>query len=63
MCDNDTMEKTMKQHIKILGAVLLLLINIIALTGCTDNQNNANDDNTEQSSSGLISAMDAFTKV
>jgi hypothetical protein len=63
MCDNDTMGKTMKQHIKILGAVLLLLINIIALTGCTDNQNNANNDNTEQSSSGLISAMDAFAKV
>lgn len=57
------MKKTMKQYLKIFSVTILLLINVVALMGCTDNQGNENNQDADGSSSGLISAMDAFSYV
>lgn len=54
----------MKQNVKIFGVIILLFINIGGLIGCTGNQGNVNNDqNNEESSSELISALDAFSFV
>lgn len=57
------MKKTMKQYLKIFSVTILLLINVVALMGCTDNQGTENNQDADGSSSGLISAMDAFSYV
>ncbi len=58
------MKKTTKQYLKIFGVTILLFTTSVALMGCTDNQDNGNNNQDSQgSSSGLISALDAFSYV